>query len=72
LNKIPAAISAILFFIVMAVSVVSISGTYVPTQQSITGISKELFSTYIIPFELLSVVLVAGIIGMFHTAEDDE
>ena len=56
----------------MAVSVVSISGTYIPTQQSITGISKELFSTYLIPFELLSVVLVAGIIGMFHTAEDDE
>ena len=72
MNKIPAAISAVLFFIVMAVSVVSITGTYTPVQQSITGISKELFSTYITPFALLSVVLVAGIIGMFHTAEDDE
>jgi NADH-quinone oxidoreductase subunit J len=72
LNKIPAAISAVLFFIVMAVSVVSVSGSYIPAQQNITSISKELFSTYLIPFELLSVVLVTGIVGMFHTAEDDE
>lgn len=72
MNKIPAAISAVLFFIVMAVSVVSVSGSYIPAQQNITSISKELFSTYLIPFELLSVVLVTGIVGMFHTAEDDE
>jgi NADH-quinone oxidoreductase subunit J len=61
-----------MFFIIMAVSVLSISGSYIPVQQHITGISKELFSTYLIPFELLSVVLVTGIVGMFHTAEDDE
>ncbi len=72
MNKIPAAISAVLFFIVMAVSIVSVSGSYIPAQQNITSISKELFSTYLIPFELLSVVLVTGIVGMFHTAEDDE
>ena len=72
MNKIPAAISAVLFFIVMAVSVVSVSGSYIPAQQNITSISTELFSTYLIPFELLSVVLVTGIVGMFHTAEDDE
>ncbi len=72
MNKIPAAISAILFFLVMAVSVASISGSYTPLEQHITNISRELFSTYLIPFELLSVVLVTGIVGMFHTAEDEE
>ncbi len=72
MNKIPALLSALLFFIVMAVAVISISGSYVPTQQDITSISKDLFNIYLIPFELLSVVLVAGIVGVFHTAEDDE
>ncbi len=72
MNKIPALLSALLFFIVMAFAVVGISGSYTPTQQDITSISKDLFSIYLIPFELLSVVLVAGIVGVFHTAEDDE
>jgi NADH-quinone oxidoreductase subunit J len=61
-----------MFFLVLAFSASTISGSYEPFQQNISGISALLFSTYIIPFELLSVVLVAGIIGMFHTAEDEE
>lgn len=72
MNKIPALLSALLFFVVMAFAVVSISGSYTPAQQNITAISKDLFNIYLIPFELLSVVLVAGIVGVFHTAEDDE
>ncbi len=72
MNKIPAIISAVLFFLVMAVAVISISGSYIPTQQNLTQISTDLFNTYLIPFELLSVILVAGIVGVFHTAEDDE
>lgn len=72
MNKIPALLSAILFFIVMAFAVVGISGSYIPAQQDITHISTDLFNIYLIPFELLSVILVAGIVGVFHTAEDDE
>jgi NADH-quinone oxidoreductase subunit J len=65
-------IASVLFFLVIAFAEVTLTGSYTPYQQSISGISSLLFSTYIIPFELLSVVLVSGIIGMFHTAEDEE
>ena len=65
-------VASIVFFIAMAISTVTITGSYEPAQQSITAISRLLFSEYIIPFELLSVVLAGGIIGMFHTAEDEE
>ncbi len=72
MNKAPAFIASFLFFLVMAFAAVNLTGSYSPVQQSIGSISRLLFSTYIIPFELLSVVLVGGIIGMFHTAEDEE
>ena len=72
MNKIPSMVASVVFFIAMAISTVTISTSYEPAQQSITAISQILFSTYLIPFELLSVVLVGGIIGMFHTAEDEE
>lgn len=72
MNRLPAAIASILFFIVIMLEVLFVGGNYTPVQQSIKSISYELFNTYLIPFELLSVVLVAGIIGMFHNAEDDE
>lgn len=72
MNKVTAFIASILFFLVIAFAEVTIPGSYTPFQQNIAGISSLLFSTYIIPFELLSVVLVGGIIGMFHTAEDEE
>ncbi len=72
MNKVTAMIASVLFFLVIAFAEVTLTGSYTPYQQSISGISSLLFSTYIIPFELLSVVLVSGIIGMFHTAEDEE
>jgi NADH-quinone oxidoreductase subunit J len=72
LNKIPAILGAVLFFIVMALSVFGIAGSYTPVQQNIILVSRGLFNRYLIPFELLSVILVAGIAGMFHLAEDEE
>lgn len=41
-------------------------------QQNIQQISQFLFSEYVIPFELLSLVLVGGIIGMFYIAGKEE
>jgi NADH-quinone oxidoreductase subunit J len=65
-------VASAVFFIAMALSVITLNGSYQPNQQSISAISQMLFNAYVIPFELLSVVLVGGIIGMFHTAEDEE
>ncbi|MHB8371204.1 MAG: NADH-quinone oxidoreductase subunit J [Thermoplasmataceae archaeon] len=71
MNKIPAIVSAVLFFIVMAVEVFQIPGSFIPNEQSISQIGILLMNEYIIPFELLSLILVAGILGMMHISEDD-
>lgn len=68
MNKALAIVASALFFIVFAIEAVTIQGTFVPTTQNLTAISVELFSTYVVPFELLSLILVAGIIGMFYIA----
>lgn len=68
MNKALAIVASALFFIVFAIEAASIQGTFVPVTQNLTAISVELFSTYVVPFELLSLILVAGIIGMFYIA----
>lgn len=72
MNKKLAIVASVLFFIVFAFEAVSIQGTFVPTTQDITSISVALFGTYVVPFELLSLILVAGIIGMFYIAGREE
>ncbi len=62
----------ILFFLVFLVAMVQIPGSFVPTSQDIAGISRALFGPYVIAFELLSVILVGAIIGMFYIAGRDE
>lgn len=68
MNKALAIVASALFFIVFAIEAAAIQGTFVPSTQNLTAISVELFSTYVVPFELLSLILVAGIIGMFYIA----
>ena len=42
--------------------------TFTPVRQNITSISNYFFYTYIVPFELLSLIIVGGIIGMLYIA----
>lgn len=72
MNKKLAIVASVLFFIVFAIEAVSIQGSFTPTTQDLTSISVALFGTYVVPFELLSLILVAGIIGMFYIAGRDQ
>ncbi len=72
MNKKLAMVASVLFFIVFAIEAVSIPGSFTPVTQDITSISVALFGTYVVPFELLSLILVAGIIGMFYIAGRDQ
>ena len=68
MNKALAIVASTLFLIVFAIEAVSIPGSFTPVTQNLTSISVALFNTYVVPFELLSLILVAGIIGMFYIA----
>ncbi len=72
MNKALAAVASALFFVVFTIEAVSIPGTFTPVTQDLTSISVALFNTYVVPFELLSLILVAGIIGMFYIAGREE
>ncbi len=63
-----AAVASALFLVVFAIEAISIQGSFTPVTQDLTSISVALFNTYVVPFELLSLILVAGIIGMFYIA----
>ena len=72
MNKKLAMVASALFFIVFAIEAVSIQGSFIPITQNLTSVSVALFGTYVVPFELLSLILVAGIIGMFYIAGRDQ
>ncbi len=65
-------IAAILFIIVIGINISFISGSFKIKPESLTSIGTLLFSTYLVPFELLSVLLVASIIGVMYIVRDDE
>ena len=66
-NKL-SAVAAALFLVVFGIEVASIRYNFTPSSQNIAQIGTTLFGKYLIPFELLSLILVAGIIGMFYIA----
>ena len=72
MNKKLASVSAILFFIVFAIETIRIPGTFTPASQSLNSIAIELFGNYVVPFEVLSLILVTGIIGMFYITGREE
>ncbi len=72
MNKNLSRVAVILFFLVFLFSMIQIPGTFSPTTQDISGISRALFGPYVVAFELLSVILVGAIIGMFYIAGRDD
>ncbi|EQB66850.1 MAG: hypothetical protein AAE985_01660 [Thermoplasmataceae archaeon] len=66
-----AIVASTFFFLVTAVEVFQIPGTFIPKEQSIGNIGVLLMNQYLIAFELLSIILVVGILGMMHISEDD-
>ena len=72
MNKTLAAVASILFLIVFGLEVLRIQGSFTPSSQNISLIGKELFSSYVVPFELLSLILVGAIAGMFYISWRDE
>lgn len=73
MNKNAARISLGLFFVIFFIEIIRINFTFQPVVQQINVVGSYLFSRYVIPFELLSLILVGGIIGMLYIAgkEDD-
>lgn len=72
MNKNLSRIAVILFFLVFFFAMIQIPGNIVPAQESIANISTELFGPYVVAFELLSVILVGAIVGMFYIAGRDD
>jgi NADH-quinone oxidoreductase subunit J len=71
LNKKAAFSVTLIFIIVFLYEVVQITGSkYVFTTQSqvISQISTGLFNSYLLPFELISMILVGSIIGVLYIA----
>ncbi|MEM0155183.1 MAG: hypothetical protein QW597_01085 [Thermoplasmataceae archaeon] len=71
MNKKGAFAVSLVFLIVFLYEVIQISGakfTFTPQPQTILLISEGLFSTYIVPFELISMILVGGIVGALYIA----
>ncbi|MCL4315047.1 MAG: hypothetical protein M1454_04910 [Candidatus Thermoplasmatota archaeon] len=72
MNRIVPILASALFFIAIGIEVFSIPGSFSYYQENLTSISGDLFSTYVVPFELLSLILVGGIIGMLYITGRDE
>lgn len=72
MNKNVARLSVIFFFLVFFFEIINIKGNFIPVSQNIAAISSGLFGNYVVPFELLSLILVGGIIGMLYIAGRDE
>jgi NADH-quinone oxidoreductase subunit J len=68
LNRRAAGIAVAIFFLAILYQVLQISGSTTYVNQSITDIASQLFSIYLIPFELISLILVGGIVGMLYVA----
>ena len=71
MNK-KAFVAVAVFFLVFFVTMLrSITG-FQAVSQNIGAVASSLFSTYIVAFELLSLILVGGIIGMLYITGRDE
>ncbi len=68
MNKKMAALASAIFLIVFGFEIVSIQGSFIPASQDLNEVGKILFNVYVVPFELLSLIMVAGVVGMFYIA----
>ncbi|MHB8396096.1 MAG: NADH-quinone oxidoreductase subunit J [Thermoplasmataceae archaeon] len=71
MNRKSSALASALFFLVFLVQLLKIGGDMTLMTQNIGTIGTLLFTEYLIPFELISVILVGGIIGMLYVSGGD-
>lgn len=70
--RIPAGLAALLFFGVLSYVLWKLPWLEIkPAHQPVYQLGKEIFSNYIIPFEVVSVVLLAALIGAIVLARRD-
>lgn len=72
MNKYSAALASSFFFLVIFVEIIQITGSIGRISQNIAAISNSLFGEYLVPFELISLILVGGIIGMLYISGREE
>ncbi|MCY0851694.1 MAG: hypothetical protein OWQ34_03020 [Thermoplasma acidophilum] len=72
MNKYLALVAVILFFIAVIVPVLMMSGTFIPVSQNITFYGYDIFNQYVVPFELISVIIVGAVLGVMYVAKGDE
>ncbi|MCL4358755.1 MAG: short chain dehydrogenase [Candidatus Thermoplasmatota archaeon] len=71
MNKKAAFSVTLIFIIVFLYEVIQITGSeyvFTPQSQVISQISTGLFNSYLLPFELISMILVGSIIGVLYIA----
>lgn len=71
MNKKGAFAVTLIFIIAFLYEVIQISGAqyiFSPHSQVISQISTGLFNSYLLPFELISMILVGSIIGVLYIA----
>ncbi|MGC8608379.1 MAG: hypothetical protein ACP5UV_00735 [Thermoplasmata archaeon] len=71
MNKYISLITVILFFLAVAFPILLIQGSFQPISQDISMIGTAFFNVYIIPFELLSLIIVGSVIGLMYVARGD-
>jgi NADH-quinone oxidoreductase subunit J len=78
INKILNAVVTLLFLAVIGIAVmgtawVEVPLTFTDTDSSgIVTIGTEIFTTYVVAFEVLALVLLAALIGGIYLAKEDE
>ena len=71
MNKKALAAVAVFFLVIFGTLLRSITN-FSEVVQNVTGIATDFYSTYVVAFELLSLILVGGIIGMFYITSREE
>jgi NADH-quinone oxidoreductase subunit J len=71
LNKKAFAAVAVFFLVIFGTLLRSITN-FSEVVQNVSGIATDFYSTYVVAFELLSLILVGGIIGMFYITSREE
>ncbi|MEA1894305.1 MAG: dehydrogenase [Euryarchaeota archaeon] len=78
INKILNAVVALLFFAVVAMSATGTDWSVTPLtfiendSSGIVHIGTMIFTTYVVAFEVLALVLLAALIGGIYLAKEDE
>ncbi len=65
-------VAAIIFLLIFGGNILFLNAPFRPSTQNLEKIGILLFSTYLVPFELLSILLVASIIGVMYIAGEDK